>query len=91
MMHITDWLPTIYSAAGGDVRDLGVQLDGIDMWDVIVNNLPSKRKSILHNIDDIYGNAALTIEEWKIVKGLFLTAIYCLNVKLQCTETISGH
>jgi hypothetical protein len=32
-------------------------------------DLPSNRTSVLHNIDDIYGNAALTMGDWKIVKG----------------------
>lgn len=68
-MHVSDWLPTLYTAAGGDVRDLGDNLDGINMWDALVNDLPSERKQILHNIDDIYGNAALTIEGWKLVTG----------------------
>lgn len=68
-MHVSDWLPTLYSAAGGDIRDLGPDLDGMDMWEALVNDLPSERKLVLHNIDDIYGNSAITIEGWKLVQG----------------------
>ncbi|KAJ8946276.1 hypothetical protein NQ318_023127 [Aromia moschata] len=51
-MHISDWLPTLVEAAGGNIRIK-----------------KSERKEILHNIDDIYGNSALTVGPWKIVKG----------------------
>lgn len=70
MFHITDWLPTLYSAAGGNVEDLQ-DIDGFDQWEAIQKDQPSKRQKILHNIDDIYGNAALTIDKWKYVEGLY--------------------
>lgn len=69
MMHICDWLPTLYAAAGGDVRDLGENLDGYNMWNSLLDDLPSPRNEILHNIDDIFGNSALTMSQWKLVKG----------------------
>lgn len=68
LFHITDWLPTLYAAAGGDVGYLG-QIDGMNAWRALSEDLPSNRSSVLHNIDDIYGNAALTLGDWKIVKG----------------------
>ncbi|XP_021919137.1 arylsulfatase B-like isoform X3 [Zootermopsis nevadensis] len=68
LFHITDWLPTLYAAAGGDVGYLG-EIDGINAWRALSEDLPSNRTSVLHNIDDIYGNAALTMGDWKIVKG----------------------
>lgn len=69
MMHISDWLPTLYAAAGGDVRDLGDKLDGYNMWDALGKEQPSPRAEVLHNIDDIFANAALTVNDWKLVKG----------------------
>lgn len=30
---------------------------------------PSDRTEILHNIDDIWGSAALTVNDWKVIKG----------------------
>ncbi|GFG35010.1 hypothetical protein Cfor_01113 [Coptotermes formosanus] len=68
LFHITDWLPTLYAAAGGDVGHLG-EIDGMNAWMTLLEDLPSNRTSVLHNIDDIYGNAALTVGDWKIVKG----------------------
>nr|XP_022913475.1 arylsulfatase I [Onthophagus taurus] len=74
MMHITDWLPTLITAAGGDrslftsdIADL--KLDGKDLWKALSENKPSPRNEILHNIDDVEGNSALTLGEWKIIKG----------------------
>lgn len=68
-MHITDWLPTIYAAVGGDLSDLKANLDGINVWNALSTDTPSDRLEILHNIDDIYGNAAVTKGDWKVVKG----------------------
>lgn len=49
--------------------DLGKDLDGLDLWEEISNDLLSKRMDILHNIDDIYGSASLSIGDWKVMKG----------------------
>lgn len=50
-------------------RKLAAPLDGIDMWSALRDDTESPRTEILHNIDDIYGNAALTVHEWKVLKG----------------------
>jgi hypothetical protein len=50
------------------LRYLG-QIDGMNAWMTLSYDLPSNRTSVLHNIDDIYGNAALTVGDWKVVKG----------------------
>ncbi|KAK6642048.1 hypothetical protein RUM44_013771 [Polyplax serrata] len=76
MMHISDWLPTLYAAAGGDVRDLGDKLDGYNMWDALGKEQPSPRAEVLHNIDDIFANAALTVNDWKLVKGTTYNGYY---------------
>lgn len=44
-------------------------LDGISVWQALSTDTPSDRKEILHNIDDIYGSAAVTRGDWKVVKG----------------------
>ncbi|GAB0094801.1 arylsulfatase I [Sergentomyia squamirostris] len=69
VMHIADWLPTLYAAAGGDIEDLGGDLDGVNLWRELSMDETSKRTHILHNIDDIWGSAALTVGSWKVVKG----------------------
>ena len=48
LIHVTDWLPTLYSAAGGNVQDLG-PIDGIDQWDALTLQEPSKRIEMLYN------------------------------------------
>ncbi|XP_054933106.1 arylsulfatase B-like isoform X1 [Dermacentor andersoni] len=77
LMHITDWLPTLYAAAGflfksdhtgGDVKRLGA-LDGIDTWHSLVVGKPSPRSEILHNIDQNAGIAALRYRDFKLVVG----------------------
>lgn len=75
LMHITDWLPTFYSAAGGNVNDLG-SIYGVDMWKNLIHNLPSARTEILHNIDPIWNNAALRSGDYKIVMGTVFYGSY---------------
>ena len=48
MIHVTDWFPTLYSAAGGNVADLG-PIDGIDQWDALARQEPSRRTEMLYN------------------------------------------
>ncbi|CAG9859294.1 unnamed protein product [Phyllotreta striolata] len=67
-MHLVDWLPTLVDAAGGDSCQLS-HIDGVTQWRALSNDEPSNRTEILHNIDDIYGNAAITVGSWKLLKG----------------------
>lgn len=41
----------------------------MDLWDTLSQNKESSRTSIVHNIDDILGSAAITVGKWKIHKG----------------------
>ncbi|KAL3205731.1 hypothetical protein MRX96_040674 [Rhipicephalus microplus] len=45
LMHVSDWLPTLYSAAGGNVEDLG-DIDGVDMWRSLVTGHGSPRSEV---------------------------------------------
>ncbi|XP_048481188.1 arylsulfatase B [Plutella xylostella] len=67
-LHVTDWLPTIYRAAGGDPSKLGT-IDGIDVWGALTGAETTPRRALLHNIDDIWGSAAITVDQWKLIKG----------------------
>ena len=69
LMHVSDWLPTLYSAAGGDVTQIGCDLDGVDQWDSLVNNEKSLRYQLLININEREKTAALRIGDWKLVPG----------------------
>ncbi|XP_077553325.1 arylsulfatase B-like [Haemaphysalis longicornis] len=67
LMHITDWLPTLYRAAGGN-PDL-LHVDGIDMWRQLSLDLPSPRTEILYNIDPCDNTSALRYHNHKLVLG----------------------
>ncbi|EEC06950.1 arylsulfatase B, putative, partial [Ixodes scapularis] len=69
MMHITDWVPTLYSAAGGNPQTLG-KLDGTDMWVPLAYGSASPRYEILYNIDPIDRNSALRYTNYKLVLGI---------------------
>lgn len=68
MIHITDWLPTLLTAAGGNPSDL-TSIDGMDLWSALSEDTESPRTSVLHNIDDIYGVSAITVGDWKLIQG----------------------
>ncbi|EEC10048.1 arylsulfatase B, putative, partial [Ixodes scapularis] len=68
LMHISDWLPTLYSAAGGDVSNLG-SLDGVNMWRYLTLGLGSARKEVLLTIDPMYNLAGLRYKNYKLVVG----------------------
>ncbi|XP_067205904.1 arylsulfatase B-like isoform X2 [Linepithema humile] len=67
LMHITDWLPTLYSAAGGNTNDLP-QLDGVNQWSMIKRKKDGKRKSVLINIDEHKNSEAALIKYYKLVR-----------------------
>lgn len=76
--HIVDWLPTLVKSAGGHV-DNDVKIDGLDLWKTLVENEKSTRKIVLHNIDDRRGAAAITVDNWKLIKGTRSNKI-CMNI-----------
>ena len=70
LMHVTDWLPTLYSAAGGDIHDLN-KIDGFDMWQTLLSeSIASPRIEILHNIDPESGAAAYRFGKWKLIENI---------------------
>ncbi|XP_023215784.1 arylsulfatase B-like [Centruroides sculpturatus] len=75
LMHITDWLPTLYHAAGGDINDLS-NIYGINQWNSISEGIPSSREELLLNIDPIDKASALRVKNYKIVNGSNLNGHY---------------
>ena len=67
-VHVSDWLPTLYSAAGGMVSDLG-ELDGLDLWQMLKIGGENVRTEILHNIDPISKFSSIRVEDYKLVQG----------------------
>lgn len=68
LCHVTDWLPTLYSAAGGNVADLG-EIDGDNLWDMLKNDGPNVRAELLHNIDPHSNFSAIRVGEYKLIQG----------------------
>ncbi|VEN61333.1 unnamed protein product [Callosobruchus maculatus] len=68
LMHITDWLPTFYSAIGLNHSELGL-IDGIDMWSSISTGSPSPRTEMVYNIDDVDNYGAIRKDNWKYTYG----------------------
>ncbi|KAL1475700.1 hypothetical protein MTO96_019225 [Rhipicephalus appendiculatus] len=68
LMHITDWLPTLYGLAGGSVHQLG-NIDGHDMWESLSEGALSQRSDLVYNIDPFWGYAAIRKDNFKIVVG----------------------
>ncbi|KAK9297061.1 hypothetical protein QLX08_009083 [Tetragonisca angustula] len=67
LLHISDWLPTLVTAAGGNPSNLSI--DGLDLWYALSEDTESPRKMVLHNIDDIFGVAGITYGDWKYIQG----------------------
>jgi len=65
MIHISDWLPTLLHAVQYNMTI--DSLDGIDQWDVLSHNLPSKRTEILHNIDPLEESYAIRYNDMKLI------------------------
>lgn len=69
-IHVSDWLPTLYSAAGGNIHDLG-EIDGIDQWKSLAHDLPAPRDRVLINIDERANSEAAILGRHKLVKGMY--------------------
>ena len=66
---MTDWLPTFYSAAGGNVQDLG-PIDGVDQWNSLMTFGASSRKEMLYNSNATYQTgSALRLGDMKLILG----------------------
>ncbi|XP_023323524.1 arylsulfatase B isoform X3 [Eurytemora carolleeae] len=75
LFHISDWVPTLLSAAGYDMGNL-VGLDGLDQWKTIKNGEQSPRIEMLYNIDPYHDPGsgsgpvgAIRVGEYKLIKG----------------------
>ncbi|KAL0281471.1 UNVERIFIED_CONTAM: hypothetical protein PYX00_002451 [Menopon gallinae] len=68
-IHIIDWLPTLYHAAGGDVSNLE-DMDGINVWNSLKEMTDVKRDHILLNIDESFGHEGIILKNrWKVTKS----------------------
>ncbi|XP_054268622.1 arylsulfatase B-like isoform X1 [Macrosteles quadrilineatus] len=67
LMHISDWLPTLLSAAGykGKISDI----DGIDQWRALSRGYPGPREEVIIDVDDKKKMVAAIYKTFKYVKG----------------------
>ena len=70
---MTDWLPTIVAAAGGDTS-INQPLDGHDIWQSLATGGPSPRTEMLYNVNPLteagqagHPHAGLRVEDYKIL------------------------
>ncbi|XP_026327036.1 arylsulfatase B-like [Hyposmocoma kahamanoa] len=68
-MHIVDWLPTLYNVAGGNVS-VFQGIDGINQWETLSKDGESLRNTVVYNIDDVKGTAAIAVDGWKLITGI---------------------
>ena len=84
LIHVTDWLPTLYSAAGGNVSDLG-DIDGVDHWPFFSKkDLSPPRHTLLLNIDEVGKTEGAIHRQYKLVRGysiFFSSRIPILKIK----------
>lgn len=66
LFHVTDWLPTLVAAAGGNVPN---EISGINQWNTLVKGHKFKRQDIVITIDDLTGVAAARQGDFKIILG----------------------
>ncbi|XP_022083579.1 arylsulfatase I-like [Acanthaster planci] len=69
LIHVSDWFPTMYRVAGGNVSLLGGNIYGKDVWDTVSQGQSSPRNEILLNIDPIGMYAALRVGDYKLLIG----------------------
>eukprot|EP00092_Neocalanus_flemingeri_P019261 GFUD01020865.1.p1 GENE.GFUD01020865.1~~GFUD01020865.1.p1 ORF type:complete len:508 (-),score=119.82 GFUD01020865.1:126-1649(-) len=73
LIHVTDWLPTLVTVAGGSAKTLQ-GIDGIDQWRALMMDKPSPRNQMLYNIDPDktpkHGPAgAIRLGPYKLIRG----------------------
>ncbi|KAH6923434.1 hypothetical protein HPB50_001073 [Hyalomma asiaticum] len=67
VMHLVDWMPTLYQAAGGKPEDLGA-IDGVSQWDTLLSGSETPaRQELLHGFNPAYGSGAYRSGRYKLV------------------------
>lgn len=73
--YVTDWLPTILTAAGINVN-LTDSIDGLDQWNMISTGSDGLRKELPVNIDEKFGYGILISNGYKLVNGTTVNGRY---------------
>ena len=75
LMHLSDWLPTLYRRAGGDISKLDT--DGYDMWPTLSEGTASPRQELVHNIDPVTWTSAVRYQQWKLLVNESKNMFFC--------------
>ncbi|KAF9806683.1 hypothetical protein SFRURICE_020739, partial [Spodoptera frugiperda] len=66
LFHVTDWMPTLIAAAGGEYNGT---IDGINQWNALTKNDTSPRQDVLITTDDLNEYAAFREGNYKLIIG----------------------
>ncbi|XP_074641245.1 arylsulfatase J-like [Tubulanus polymorphus] len=66
MIHAVDWFPSILSMASVQTDD---DIDGVDVWSNVINNMDSPRNTFVYNIDEISKKGAIRDGNFKLIVG----------------------
>merc|ERR1712048_1014520 len=79
LMHVSDILPTLLSAAGVKIDSSHSELDGMNQWDAIADGGASPRSEVLIQSDPLpieydgkvgdSAKAAIRVGAWKLIVG----------------------
>ncbi|XP_014677063.1 PREDICTED: arylsulfatase B-like isoform X2 [Priapulus caudatus] len=66
LFHAVDWFPTIVAAAQGKTSSA---IDGLSHWASLSKGKPGPRHEFVYNIDQIKGNSAIRLGQYKLIEG----------------------
>ena len=68
VMHAIDWLPTL-AAAAGITLPVDLNVDGLNLWPALNENLEPQPRRLLHVYDDVFGYSSYMRGHLKYVNG----------------------
>ncbi|XP_041783371.1 arylsulfatase B-like isoform X1 [Anopheles merus] len=74
--HISDWLPTLASAAGIALGNSSFSdIDGIDQWEALAYGTGNPRQRLMNNLDEIFGYTSYMENGFKYINGTTLNGV----------------
>ncbi|EDW76988.1 uncharacterized protein Dwil_GK11604 [Drosophila willistoni] len=77
-IYVADWLPTLAHAAGIDLPESSLQLDGLDLWPQLAGSKDAAHvpREILHALDDVWHVSSMLLGHWKYINGTTASGTY---------------
>ena len=66
LVHITDWYPTLLSAAGVG-NETSDDVDGVDQWQTIIQGAPTTRDTMVYNLKILPVQGAIRVGDYKLM------------------------